>query len=76
TRTEKIGLQDFLFSRRVPDITSANCQSPPRTTQSPGHTERAQSSRQGNQIHRTDRDPWAIWDRVATQTKLSTGGRL
>ncbi|KAK1973377.1 hypothetical protein LZ30DRAFT_743765 [Colletotrichum cereale] len=70
-RTEKIGLQDFLFSRRVPGI-----RSPPRTTQSPGHTERAQSSRQGNQVHRTDRDPWATRDRVATQTKLNIGGRL
>ncbi|WQF76273.1 Putative ribonuclease H domain-containing protein [Colletotrichum destructivum] len=24
-RTEKIGIQDFLFNRRVPDITNANC---------------------------------------------------
>ncbi|KAJ0134437.1 Spliceosome-associated protein 49 [Fusarium oxysporum f. sp. albedinis] len=32
----------------------------PRTQQSPEATERAQCSRQGNQVHRTDSDPWAI----------------
>ncbi|KAK2024524.1 hypothetical protein LX32DRAFT_643553 [Colletotrichum zoysiae] len=50
--------------------------SPSRTTQPPGRNERAQSSRKSHQIHRTDRDPWAIQDRVATQTKLNIGGRL
>ncbi|EXL89751.1 hypothetical protein FOIG_16964, partial [Fusarium odoratissimum NRRL 54006] len=87
-RTEKIGLKDFLYNRRVPGITSNRCPSgsdrqtnrsarplalpstsptpgpgtrtTPRTKQSPEVIERAQSSRQGNQVHRTDSDPWAI----------------
>ncbi|ROT39081.1 hypothetical protein SODALDRAFT_332514 [Sodiomyces alkalinus F11] len=48
----------------------------PRTKRPPGPAKQAHSSRESHQIHRTNRDPWAIQDRVPTQTKLSTGGRL
>ncbi|TXB97394.1 hypothetical protein FocTR4_00012049 [Fusarium oxysporum f. sp. cubense] len=44
----------------APPTSGPGTRTTPRMQQSPEVTERAQSSRQGNQVHRTDSDPWAI----------------
>lgn len=54
------GIARPLAMPQVPTTPTPGTRTPSRKDQSPGNTEQAQSSRKGNQVHRTDSDPWAI----------------